>query len=140
MFPLTDDSVMKHTKQETDTHLILAIIDSSSSDDESESDESDVFSVSCHGNHFKQLKEKPKQYDEFAIKRRKLHTQLNLLNSDLMSMMTFGGSETSPEQPSPISSVPCKRPRKMPRSKERKRLAGKVDAVSKSTSATRYSE
>lgn len=122
MFPLADDAVMKtHNELDAD-YLILAAIESSSSEDESESDESDVFNVSCHGSHFKQMKEEPKQCDEFTIKRRKLHTQLDLLNSDLLSM-TFGASRPSTEQ-SLFSSVPSKRPRKVPRNKQ---LSNKAD-------------
>lgn len=127
MFPLADDSVMKKQKELDADYLIIASIESSSSDDEDESDESDVFSVSCHGSHFKQMKEEPNQCDEFTVKRRKLHTHLNLLNSDLMSM-TFGARRTSPEQPQ-FGSVRCKRPRKMPRNK---RLSNRSDSRSKS--------
>lgn len=126
MCPVLDNSVMKQHSELDSDYLVLAVIESSSSDDESESDEGDVFSVSCHGSHFKQMKEQPNQCDEFAIKRRKLHTQLNLLNSDLTSM-TFGGSRTSPDQ-FPCGSVPNKRARKVPRNK---RLSHKIDAGSK---------
>ena len=126
MCPLVDDSVMKQHNELDSDYLVLASIESSSSDDESESDEGDVFSVSCHNSHFKQLKEQPNQCDEFAIKRRKLHTQLNLLNSDLMSM-TFGGSRTGLGQ-LPCGSVPYKRARKVLRNK---RLSHKIDAGSK---------
>ena len=120
---MVDNSVMKQHSELDSDYLVLASIETSSSDDESENDEGDVFSVSCHGSHFKQLKEQPKQCDELAIKRRKLHTQLSLLNSDLMSM-TFGGSKTCPDQP-PCGFVPDKRTRKLPRNK---RLSHKTDA------------
>lgn len=116
----------KHKELDAD-YLILASIESSSSDDESESDESDVFSVSCHGSHFKQMNEETTQCDKFTVKRRKLHTHLDLLNSDLMSM-TFDASRTSAEQP-PVGSVPCKRPRKVPR---KKRMSSKADSGAKS--------
>ena len=119
---MMDATVMKQHSEVDSDYLVLASIETSSSDDESESDEGDVFSVSCHGSHFKQLKERPKQCDELAIKRRKLHTQLNLLNSDLMSL-AFSGSRTSPGQP--CGFVPNKRARKVPRNK---RLSGKIDA------------
>ena len=121
---MVDASVMKQHSELDSDYLALASIETSSSDDESESDEGDVFSVSCHGSHFKQLKEQPKQCDELAVKRRKLHTQLNLLNSDLMSM-TFDGCRTSPDQPS-HGFVPDKRTRKLPRNK---RLSRKIDAT-----------
>lgn len=125
MFPLDDDSVMKqHTEEDVD-HLILASIDSSSSDDESES--GDIFSVSCHSSHFKRMKAEPEQCDEFAIKRRKFKTQLDLLDTDLM-LMTFGASKTSTDvEESSLRSV--RRPRKVPRSK---RMSKKTDAFSKS--------
>lgn len=126
MCPMMDDSVIKQHSELDSNYLVVASIDTSSSDDESESDEGDVFSVSCHGSHFKQLKEQPKQCDELAIKRRKLQTQLNLLNSDLLSM-TFGGSRTSADQP-PCGLVPDKRKKKLPRNK---RLTRKIDAGSK---------
>lgn len=128
MCPMMDVAVMKQHSELDADYLVLASIETSSSDDESESDEGDVFSVSCHGSHFKQLKEQPKQCDELAIKRRKLHTQLNLLNSDLMSM-TFGGSRTSPDQPS-CGFVFDKRARKVPRNK---RLSRKIDATGSKT-------
>ena len=128
MCPLVDAEVMKQQSELDSDYLVLASIETSSSDDESESDEGDVFSVSCHGSHFKQLKEQPKQCDEFAIKRRKLHTQLNLLNSDLMSM-TFSGSGTSPDQP-PCAYVSDKRARKVPRNKQ---LSRKIDATGSKT-------
>ena len=128
MCPMVDAAVMKqHNELDTD-YLVLASIETSSSDDESESDEGDVFSVSCHGSHFKQLKEQPKQCDQLAVKRRKLHTQLNLLNSDLMSM-TFSGSGTSPDQP-PCGFVPDKRARKVPRNK---RLSQKIHSIGSKT-------
>lgn len=126
MCPMMDDTGIKQHSELDSNYLVLASIDTSSSDDESESDEGDVFSVSCHGSHFKQLKEQPKQCDELAIKRRKLQTQLNLLNSDLLSM-TFGGSRTSADQP-PCGLAPDKRIKKLPRNK---RLTRKIDAGSK---------
>lgn len=128
MCPMVDATVMKQHNGLDSDYLVLASIETSSSDDESENDEGDVFSVSCHGSHFKQLKEQPKQCDELAIKRRKLHTQLNLLNSDLMSM-TFSRSGTSPDQPT-CDYVPDKRTRKVPRNK---RLSRKINATGSKT-------
>ena len=71
-----------------------------SSDDERESDEeNDAFNESCHGNDFKRMLEESNFCPDFAIKRRKLHTQLDLMNSSLMSM-GFGCSKKVLEGPS----------------------------------------
>ena len=96
MMPLASETVVKEQVDLEADFIILASIDSAS-DDESLSDENDILNVSCHGNHFKRLKEEPKHCDEFAIKRRKLHTQMDLMNSILMSM-SFNGNITSPDE------------------------------------------
>ena len=58
-----------------------------SSDDERESDEeNDAFNESCHRNDFKRMLEESNLCHDFAFKRRKLHTQLDLMNSNLKSM------------------------------------------------------
>ena len=118
MIPLASESGMKENADLDADYIILASIDSSSDD---ESDENDVFNVSCHGNNFKRMKEEPNQCDEFTIKRRKLHTQLDLMNSILMSI-TFGGNMTSSDAVSSVSNL--KRPDS--RKTQNKRLARKA--------------
>ena len=98
MTPLANETALKEEVDLEADFIVLASMDSVS-DDESLSDENDVFSVSCHGNHFKRLKEEPKRCDEFAIKRRKLHTQMDLMNSILMSMSFSGNLTSSDERP-----------------------------------------
>lgn len=96
----------------------LATIDSSS-DEEVLSDESDALNVSCHGNHFKRMKEEPKQCNDLTIKRRKLHSQIELMNSTLLSMALRETKEQF------ISSVPFKK-HTFARKMENKRLARKA--------------
>lgn len=126
MFPMDDESAMKERSEEDVDYLFLASVDSSSSS-EDESESGDILNVSCHSNHFKRMKAEPDQCDVFAIKRRKFHTQLDLLDSDLM-LMSVGVSKPSNavEESSPR---PVRRPRKVPRSK---RMSKKTDVVSTS--------
>lgn len=126
MFPVNDESAMKERSEEDVDYLFLASVDSSSSS-EDETESGDILNVSCHSNHFKRMKAEPDQCDMFAIKRRKFHTQLDLLDSDLM-LMTVGVSKPSNavEESSPR---PVRRPRKVPRSK---RMSKKTDVVSTS--------
>lgn len=71
-----------------------------SSDDKMEGDdENDAFNASCHGNDFKRMLEESNFCHDFAIKRRKLHAQLDLMNSNLMSM-GFGCSKKVLEESS----------------------------------------
>ena len=113
---LTRDTVAKEQTDLDADFIILASVDPSSDDDD-QSDENDVFNVSCHGNHFKRMKEEPKQCDEFTIKRRKVHTQLDLMNSALMTMK-FG------DDPS-VASVSLNK-RQLTRKVLNKRLARKA--------------
>lgn len=75
------------------TFLAMASFDPSL-DDESDSDENDILNLSCHGTDLKRMRENPKlSCDESTIKRRKLQTQLDLMNSNLSSM-AFDRNET----------------------------------------------
>lgn len=86
MLPLVDgSSKLDATGDHGEDFNYLASPDSFS-DDEDLNDENDALSVSCHGNHFKRLKDNPKQSDELTIKRRKFHNQMDLMNSILLSM------------------------------------------------------
>lgn len=81
----TNGSVDQEKVITDEEYTFLASIHSS--DDERESDEeNDAFNESCHGNDFKRMFEESNFCHDFAIKRRKLHTQLDLMNSNLMSM------------------------------------------------------
>ena len=118
-----EGELVKNQNLELDKdYLVLASIDSSS-DDDGQCDENDVFSTSCHGSHFKRMKEEPTQCDEYAIKRRKLHTQLDLMNSILMSM-SFGGNVTSSDELFSDGSASCSK-RTVSRKLPTKRLAAR---------------
>lgn len=102
MMPLMSETTINKEQADLDGDFaVFASIDFSS-DDEDPSDENDALNVSCHGNHFKRMKEEPKHVDKFTIKRRKLQTQMDLMNSILMSVK-FG--ETDGERST--SFVPC---------------------------------
>ena len=118
-----EGELVKNQNLELDKdYLVLASIDSSS-DDDGQCDENDVFNTSCHGSHFKRMKEEPTQCDEYAIKRRKLHTQLDLMNSILMSM-SFGGNVTSSDELFSDGSASCSK-RTVSRKLPTKRLAAR---------------
>ena len=57
------------------------------SDSESDYDsENDAFNVSCHGSDLKRMMGEANQCDKSTIKRRKVSTQLDLMNSNLISV------------------------------------------------------
>lgn len=125
MVQLASKSVISEHENLDADYMFLASGDSSS-DDESQNDENDAFNVSCHGNHFKRMKEEPKQCGEFTIKRRKLHTQLDMMNSVLRSM-SFGENENvaSSDEPS-FGSVSSGKRTVAARKITKKRLARKA--------------
>ena len=95
-----------------DDFLILVSIDSSCEDDDVDNDETDVFNVSCHGNDLKKMIEEPRECNEFTIKRRKIHTQLDLLNASLLSFGIDKGVQK--ERSDGENTPPRKRRRKLP--------------------------
>lgn len=86
MLPLVDGPTKLETNGDHGEDFNYLASSDSFSDDEDLNDENDALNVSCHGNHFKRLKDNPKQSDELTIKRRKFHTQMDLMNSILQSM------------------------------------------------------
>lgn len=119
---------------------LLSIIYSSDDGEgtDGEGVENDALNVSCHGRDFKRMMKESKHCDEFefAVKRRKLQTQLDLMKSNLKSMTfhpqqepsrfevrqkkesfgAFDGSKSISEKSSDLSaSLSCnKRQREMP--------------------------
>lgn len=86
MLPLVDGPTKLETNVDHGEDFNYLASSDSFSDDEDLNDENDALNVSCHGNHFKRLKDNPKQSDELTIKRRKFHTQMDSMNSILQSM------------------------------------------------------
>lgn len=86
MLPLVDGPTKLETNGDHGEDFNYLASSDSFSDDEDLNDENDALNVSCHGNHFKRLKDNPKQSDELTIKRRKFHTQMDVMNSILQSM------------------------------------------------------
>lgn len=108
MVPFTDPTLVKGDKEIVESFILSPGL---CSDSEEEEEEDDVLNFSCHGKDFKTMF-KHKGYDKFAVKRRKLGTNLKTLDIEL-SALNFETSEAT--DCSVSSSSPSERQRKSPR-------------------------